>query len=59
MGRGAACCSLTSLKLLRHCPCPVWITKPSQEGANRRRDVLNVLVASDFATSPLMLCRWG
>lgn len=34
----------TGLKLLRYCPCPVWVTKP---GANW--DELEILVASDFS----------
>jgi universal stress protein E len=34
----------TALKLFRHCPCPVWVTRP--EAFNR---ALNVLVASDLS----------
>ncbi|MCA9040866.1 MAG: universal stress protein [Planctomycetaceae bacterium] len=34
----------TSMKLLRRCPCPVWVTKPDPEPEN-----LNVLVCSDFS----------
>lgn len=34
----------TGIRLLRYCPCPVWVTKP---GANW--DDLEILVASDFS----------
>ncbi len=34
----------TGLKLLRYCPCPVWITKPQADW-----DDLEILVASDFS----------
>lgn len=34
----------TAMKLLRKCPCPVWVTKPGF-----RRDELNVLVPSDLS----------
>ena len=33
----------TAMKLLRKCPCPVWVTKPGLES-----DAMNVLVASDL-----------
>lgn len=34
----------TAMKLLRACPCPVWVTKPGDEP-----EVTNILVASDFS----------
>ena len=34
----------TGLKLLRNCPCPVWVTKPDPNWED-----LNILVASDFS----------
>lgn len=34
----------TGLKLLRNCPCPVWVTKPDPNW-----DDLNILVPSDFS----------
>ncbi|MCH8830081.1 MAG: universal stress protein [Planctomycetes bacterium] len=34
----------TAMKLLRNCPCPVWVTKPDPNW-----DDLNILVASDFS----------
>lgn len=34
----------TGMKLLRNCPCPVWVTKPDPNW-----DDLNILVASDFS----------
>lgn len=34
----------TGMKLLRNCPCPVWITKPDPNW-----DDLNILIASDFS----------
>ena len=41
----------TAMKLMRNCPCPVWVTKPDPNW-----DDLNILVASDFSeTSDLSL----
>jgi universal stress protein E len=34
----------TGMKLLRNCPCPVWVTKPDPNW-----DDLNILIASDFS----------
>ena len=34
----------TALRLLRNCPCPVWVTKPDPNW-----DEMNILVASDFS----------
>lgn len=34
----------TGMKLLRNCPCPVWVTKPGM----RDREIGNVLVADDL-----------
>lgn len=45
--RGAASRILfgsTAMKLLRNCPCPVWVTRPDPDW-----DDLNILVASDFS----------
>lgn len=34
----------TAIKLLRNCPCPVWVTKPETD-----KEVLDVLVATDLS----------
>lgn len=34
----------TAIKLLRNCPCPVWVTKPQTD-----KEVLDVLVATDLS----------
>jgi universal stress protein E len=41
----------TAMKLIRKCPCPVWVTKPRVEEASEEdeENVLNVLVASDLS----------
>jgi len=42
----------TGMKLLRNCPCPVWITRPDVE-----LDHLNILVPSDFSEVSLEAMR--
>ena len=42
----------TGMKLLRNCPCPVWITQPDAE-----LDHLNILVPSDFSDVSLEALR--
>jgi universal stress protein E len=42
----------TGMKLLRYCPCPVWITRPDPNW-----DDLNILVPSDFSDVALEALR--
>ena len=42
-GKFARSFGTTDMKLLRKCPCPVWLVKPSQQGAFRQ-----ILVALDY-----------
>jgi universal stress protein E len=42
----------TGMKLLRYCPCPVWITRPDPNW-----DDLNILVPSDFSEVALEALR--
>lgn len=44
----------TGTKLLRKCPCPVWITKPRTEPRIQR-----ILVATDLTHVGESLIRWG
>lgn len=42
----------TGMKLLRHCPCPVWVTRPDPNWND-----LNILVPSDFSEVSLEALR--